>query len=243
LQRPLRHLTHEHTIIDTTDPVTLSLSETSCDAVLIEAAKKFNKAVEGHARCMNDRMKRLMEDFWHLGETLRYLYKRHNPTKTWMKCLKEIGINPTTAGHAKKFFERTDFENLHLWRSKTEALHDLGILAPPAEKSPAISVPEAAAFVSAGPIAGPKGTQSPEDQVGVLLGKTGERSNRPVTAEALVTVVSTESPAPAREEILIKLVRALEEFGPAEADMLGLLDRAADLIEGLRASARKGVAA
>ncbi|WP_435018547.1 hypothetical protein TA3x_000524 [Tundrisphaera sp. TA3] len=225
-------------------PVAEPVSESSTDVALIEAARKYSRAVEGHTTALKNRQRRLMDDFWRLGEALSYLYKRHNVSNTWMRCLKEIDVNPTTAGHARKFFERTAFENLDTWKCKTEALRDLGILAPPAEKptpgpvvvSPrpvAITTPEAETW--AVPHLDESGQGS---RPGARQQLNIAPSEKPLVADAIEVPPVPPSP----RDLLLKVVRALEEIRPVEANLVDLLDRAAALIEGLRAGAKEGVA-
>lgn len=223
------------------------VSESSSDVALIETARKYKRAVETHTKALKDRQRRLMEDFWHLGEALSYLYKRHNPTKTWMKCLEEIGVNPTTAGHARKLFERTAFENLDTWKNKTQALHDLGILMPPAEKpahAPVLAPSEPVmtfAPASANPARPEPNVEARRPSLGLASRSEADRGEARADAEDV-----EPSPAPApptARELLLKVVRALEEVGPVGADLVDLLDRAAVLIEGLRVGATEGAAA
>ena len=188
-----------------------------------------------------------MDDFWRLGEALSYLYKRHNVTNTWMRCLKEIGVNPTTAGHARKCFERTAYESLDTWKCKTEALRDPGIPAPPAEKPTTVPTavstdPVAMTTAEAKTWAAPRldnceqGSHAETRQQMAIAG-----SEKPAVADAIEAPPVPASPSP--RDLLVKVIRALEEIGEVEANLVELLDRAAALIEGLRAGAKEGVAA
>lgn len=105
------------------DPTEFSNNvEVVSDAELIAAAKNLNASAQSYLR-------KSVEEFWKLGETLTRLQERPSIKGRWREVLKEIGLNPTSANHAQRLYSATTLEKLVIYRNKTAALRALGILA------------------------------------------------------------------------------------------------------------------
>lgn len=107
----------------TDNEIPTATNETTDDA-LIAKAKGLNRSMERHLR-------KGIEAFYLLGETLTALYKRRHlhADGRWSVILKEIGISTTTDNHARRLFQSCEFADLANYKNKTEALRALGIIA------------------------------------------------------------------------------------------------------------------
>ncbi len=94
------------------------------DESLIHAAKELNASYNVH-------LKRSIEDFWKLGETLSHLHQRRHLQGRWADVLKQIGINLTTDNHARRLYRDSTIEGLAEFKNKTQALRSFGILSTP----------------------------------------------------------------------------------------------------------------
>ena len=103
------------------------------DESLIQSAKDLNASYNRH-------LKRSIEDFWRMGETLSHLFQRRHLQGRWADILAEIEINTTTDNHARRLFQATTIDGLSEFKNKTHALRTFGILSTPMpkEKTPVV---------------------------------------------------------------------------------------------------------
>jgi hypothetical protein len=106
-----------------------SLTQEASDESLITAAKSLNASYNGHLR-------RSIEDFWKLGQTLCHLYQRRHLKGRWADILHEIGISTTTDNHARRLHANSTLDGLVEYKNKTAALRGLGILSTPSLPTP-----------------------------------------------------------------------------------------------------------
>ena len=105
-------------------PESVVLTPEATDESLIDAARELNASYKGH-------LKRSIEDFWKLGETLSHLFQRRHLQGRWADVLKRVGINVTTDNHARRLYRATTLDGLSEYKNQTEALRSLGILSTP----------------------------------------------------------------------------------------------------------------
>ena len=101
-----------------------ALTLEATDESLIDTARELNASYKGHLR-------RSIEDFWRLGQTLSHLFQRRHLQGRWADILAEIGINITTDNQARRLYRDSTIEGLAEFKNKTAALRALGILSTP----------------------------------------------------------------------------------------------------------------
>jgi hypothetical protein len=154
------------------------LSPEATDESLIDAARQLNASYNGH-------LKRSIEDFWRLGETLSHLFQRRHLKGRWADILSDIGINVTTDNHARRLFQATTLDGLSEFKNKTQALRFFGILSTPTTsvKMPVVSSPEASDDESEENSGSPGGEQTSvsHQENGLARARTAERPERRIS--------------------------------------------------------------
>ena len=100
------------------------LNPEATDESLIDAARELNASYKGH-------LKRSIEDFWRLGETLSHLFQRRHLQGRWADVLERVGINVTTDNQARRMYQATTLDGLSEFKNQTQALRSFGILSTP----------------------------------------------------------------------------------------------------------------
>ena len=218
------------------------LSPEATDESLIQAARQLNASYNGH-------LKRSIEDFWRLGQTLSRLFQRRHLEGRWADILSDIGINVTTDNHARRLFQATTLDGLSEFKNKTQALRFFGILSTPAPNQPRGSTPG---------VKGREKPESPPDRSAKLPTSTpttkaapaadkeadnnaeaGDDSDLPTAGHRPTTSPAPDDSLKVLAMVATRLEMLVSDRITVTADHLAQIDRAMAALDRLRA---KGVA-